>query len=161
MENGGRKSHFTQRAQRTQRLGGVRVHSSLGELGNRSSLAFLAHRLSGKKQWDMMLTEDFRKLWLDEKGKKSFAAEIEWVGLFFFFFFNFQVIPTFPLGPQRIKLYSFWQSWVNVFFKRKASSMYWWLILCVNLDLAMGRSDSWPNIILGISVRVILDEINI
>ena len=27
-----------------------------------SILAFLAHRTSGKKQWDMMLTENFREL---------------------------------------------------------------------------------------------------
>ena len=36
----------------------------------------------------------------------------------------------------------------------------WWLILC-QLDWVMGCPDIWLNIILGVFVRVFLDEINI
>ena len=37
----------------------------------------------------------------------------------------------------------------------------WWLILCVNLTRPEGAQIIWSNILLGVSVRVVLDESNI
>lgn len=37
----------------------------------------------------------------------------------------------------------------------------WWLIVICQLEQATGYPDVWPSIILGVSVRVLLNEINI
>ena len=53
-----------------------------------------------------------------------------------------------------------WTSWMQIaffFFLWKV----WWLIIMYHLNWAIGCPDIWPNIILGMSVTVFLDEINI
>lgn len=48
--------------------------------------------------------------------KKSFVAEIVYI-----FFLSFEVMPSFPLGLDRIKLYSFYKLNELHFFKGKGS----------------------------------------
>lgn len=92
-----------QGTQHAQRLGGEGVHGYMGCAGNRSILAFLAHRMSGKKQWDRMLTEFQRTPIICEGGRKALLQK--WCK----FFLSFPVISIFPLGPNRIKIYTFYR----------------------------------------------------
>ena len=62
MENRGKKGHFVQGAQHAQRLRGQGVRGSLGRSGNMSLLAFSAYHMSEKKQWGMLLPQNFKEL---------------------------------------------------------------------------------------------------
>lgn len=84
----------------------------------------------------------------------SFVAEM------MCFFLSFPVIFIFPLSPNRIKiLYILQIEWTSFFFPQKKDiTVVWGLILCVNLT---GVPSRWSGIILGVSLRVFLDEVNI
>lgn len=77
------------------------------------------------------------------------------------FFLSFEVMPSFPLGLDRIKLYSFYKLNELHFFKGKGSPRPWWWILYVNLTGPWDTQRVGQILFQGFLWGCFLNEINI